>query len=101
MPSSRPDERQTTALPPPRAQKRPVETAWHGAALTDEYAWLRADNWQDVMQDPAVLAPEIRAYLEAENAYTDAMLAGNAALTETLFQEMKARIKEDLSLIHI
>ncbi len=99
MPSSPPDLTQPTPPQPPRAAKRPTETSWHGITLADEFAWLRADNWQEVMQEPAVLAPDIRAYLEAENAYTDAMLAGNAALTETLFQEMKARIKEDDSSV--
>ncbi len=99
MPSSKPDLDRPSAPQPPRAERRPVVTSWHGITLTDEFAWLRADNWQEVMQDPSVLVPEIRAYLEAENAYTDAMLAGNAALTEALFQEMKARIKEDDSSV--
>ena len=44
---------------------------------------------------PATLAADIRAYLEAENAYTEATLADTTALQETLFQEMKARLKED------
>ena len=35
--------------------KRPVTTEHHGIAITDNYGWLRADNWQDVMRDPAVL----------------------------------------------
>ena len=99
MPTTPPDVLQPSSPRPPRAAKRPAETSWHGITLTDEFAWLRAENWQEVMQDPSVLAPEIRAYLEAENAYTDTMLAGNAALTETLFQEMKARIKEDDSSV--
>jgi oligopeptidase B len=34
----------------------------------DNYAWLRAENWQEVMHDPASLGADIRAYLEAENA---------------------------------
>jgi oligopeptidase B len=63
--------------------------------LVDDYAWLRAANWQDVMRDPALLDPEIRAYLDAENAYTDAALSGTSALQGELFAEMKARIKPD------
>ena len=60
----------------PAAAKRPRgPSRWHGVDLIDDYAWLRADNWQDVMRDPAVLDPEIRAHLEAENAYTEAQLA--------------------------
>ena len=47
------------------------------------------------MRDPSLLDAEIRAYLEAENAHTEAVLADTNALQETLFQEMKARLKED------
>ncbi len=67
----------------------------HGIARVDDYAWLRAPNWQAVMRDPALLAPEIRAYLEAENAYTGAVMAETEQLQARLFNEMKGRIKED------
>ena len=49
---------------PPRAARRPNVATWHGIELIDDYAWLKADNWQDVMREPAVLDPEIRAYLK-------------------------------------
>jgi len=80
---------------PPLAERRPVTTVRHGVTLTDDYGWLRADNWQDVMRDPSVLAPEIRAYLEAENAYTETALAPTEALQAELFAEMKGRLKPD------
>ncbi|MDX2204236.1 MAG: S9 family peptidase [Hyphomicrobiaceae bacterium] len=83
----------------PIAARRLTACVHHGVELVDEYAWLRAPNWQEVMRDPAVLDPEIRAYLEAENAYTEAALAGTRGLQETLFAEMKARIKEDDSTV--
>jgi len=86
-------------LKPPIAAKRPVVTQHHGVTLTDDYAWLRADNWQEVMRDPATLDPEIRAYLEAENAYTAAEMADTEALQAALFKEMRARIKEDDSSV--
>ncbi|MEQ1649515.1 MAG: S9 family peptidase [Hyphomicrobiaceae bacterium] len=79
----------------PRAEKRPVTVSHHGVSVTDDYGWLRADNWQDVMRDPTALPAEIRAYLEAENAYTDAVLGDTKELQDKLFAEMKARIKED------
>ncbi len=88
-----------TSVAPPRAERRPVTSRHHGVDLVDPYAWLRADNWQDVMRDPSVLAADIRAYLEAENAYTEARLSGTAALQQTLFAEMKGRIKEDDSTV--
>ncbi|MGL4397664.1 MAG: S9 family peptidase [Hyphomicrobium sp.] len=83
------------APPPPIADERPVRTTHHGITIDDPYAWLRADNWQDVMRKPATLAADIRAYLDAENAYADAALADTAELQEQLFLEMKARLKED------
>ncbi len=84
---------------PPKADKRPVTMSNHGIERTDNYAWLRADNWQEVMRDPSVLADDIRAYLEAENDYTEAYFEDTTALQETLFEEMKARIKEDDSSV--
>lgn len=84
---------------PPLAQKRPVTIRHHGVAVTDDYAWLRADNWQQVMRDPAQLPAEIRAQLEAENAWVDAQMADTAALQDRLFAEMRGRIKEDDSSV--
>jgi oligopeptidase B len=79
----------------PRAEKRPVTTTHHGITITDDYAWLKAPNWQAVMRDPSVLDSAIRAYLEAENAHTEAALADARALQDALFAEMKGRIKQD------
>lgn len=86
-------------MKPPIAQKRPVTDTRHGHTRTDDYAWLRADNWQDVMRDPALLANDIRTHLEAENAFFEEQMRDTAALQETLFQEMKGRIKEDDSSV--
>jgi oligopeptidase B len=79
----------------PRAARRPLTSVHHGFGRVDDYAWLRASNWQQVMRDPARLDPSIRDYLEAENAYSNAVMAGTEALQATLFAEMKGRIKED------
>ena len=84
---------------PPRAAKKPVSRDVHGHTLTDNYGWLRADNWQEVMRDPSVLDADIRAYLEAENAWVDNTMAPTESLQETLFDEMKGRIKEDDSSV--
>ena len=83
----------------PRAARKPVTTTIHGIDLIDDYAWLRDAKWQDVMRDPSVLTPDIRAHLEAENAWTEAALSPTKALQETLFGEMKGRIKEDDSSV--
>ncbi|MFA7306511.1 MAG: S9 family peptidase [Hyphomicrobium sp.] len=94
-PASRDQVPATAETSPPEARREPVTATHHGVVLTDDYAWLRASNWQEVMRKPATLAADIRAYLEAENAYIDATLADTKALQETLFLEMKARLKED------
>lgn len=82
-------------LPAPRARQEPWTETRHSETRSDEYHWLRAGNWQEVFRDPALLAPEIRAHLEAENAYQEAMLADTAELRATLVAEMRGRIKED------
>ena len=51
------------------------------------------------MRDPAVLNPEIRTYLEAENDWVEQVMAPTEKLQKTLFDEMKARIKEDDSSV--
>ena len=79
---------------PPAAQQRPVTRALHGVTLTDEFAWLRAANWQEVLRDPKALPDDIRALLEAENAYAQAMLGPALALQTTLLAEMRGRILE-------
>ncbi|MDJ0933133.1 S9 family peptidase [Breoghania sp.] len=89
----------TKTQTPPRALKRPAAAAHHGITKTDDYAWLSADNWQEVMRDPSVLDADIRAYLEAENAHTDAAMADTEALQKTLFEELKGHIKQDDSSV--
>ena len=84
---------------PPAAARKPVTATLHGISRRDEYAWLKDPDWQRVMRDPAVLDPEIRAYLEAENAYKDAFLAPYADLRSALYDEMRGRIKEDDSTV--
>src|SRR5262245_52021558 len=70
---------------PPKAQRIAKFSVRHGVELVDEYAWLRAENWQEVMRDPTLLDQEIRAYLEAENAYCEAALADTVALQKALY----------------
>jgi oligopeptidase B len=86
-------------IDPPRAEKRQHADTRHGVTREDDYAWLKAENWQTVMQDPSVLAQDIRHYLEAENAYTERVMAPTKELQDKLFAEMKGRIKEDDSSV--
>ncbi|MES2751182.1 MAG: S9 family peptidase [Pseudomonadota bacterium] len=91
----------TTRLPAtaPVAPRRPHSFTHHGITVTDDYAWLKDDNWQEVLRDPSVLKPDIRAYLEAENAYTEAVLGHTNPLQQKLVAEMRGRIKEDDSSV--
>jgi oligopeptidase B len=68
---------------PPRAPQRPLTLNSHGEAREDPWFWLRDPN-----------DPETLAYLHAENAYTDAVMAPYQELQEALYQEMRGRIKE-------
>src|SRR6266568_6089428 len=77
-----------TVLEPPAARRTRSERTFHGDTFIDEYAWL-ADKEN----------PETIAFLEAENAYTEAMTAGQAGLRDAIFGEIKARTQEtDLSV---
>ena len=84
---------------PPRAEKRPRVETWHGHEKRDDYHWLKAENWQEVMHDPAVLPQDIRHFLEGENAYHESVMADTKALQDKLFAELKGRIKEDDSSV--
>ncbi len=84
---------------PPATEKRPVSDTHHGISRTDDYAWLRADNWQEMFREPSLLDAGIRTHLEAENVYQAALMADTAALRKQLFAEMKGRIKEDDSSV--
>ncbi|MEL7232439.1 MAG: S9 family peptidase, partial [Pseudomonadota bacterium] len=78
---------------PPVTEKKPYEQSRFGQSWTDEYAWLKDENWQAVLVDPSKLDADIRTHLVAENAYTEAVLSPLAALETTLFEEMKGRLE--------
>ena len=85
----------------PSAAAKPVSDTRHGITRTDDYAWMRADNWQAMFKDTSILDPEVRAYLEGENGYMEAAMADTKDLQKTLFAEMKGRIKEDDSSVPV
>ncbi|MFW5969300.1 MAG: S9 family peptidase [Halofilum sp. (in: g-proteobacteria)] len=88
-----------TSVQPPVAATVPVESVHHDHRRVDPYAWLRSDNWREAMQDPQQLPPDIRAYLEAENAWAEAATAVARPLRERLTAELRARIREDDSTV--
>nr|WP_246821030.1 S9 family peptidase [Bradyrhizobium iriomotense] len=88
-----------TPSKPPVAPRRPHSFTRHGITVTDDYAWLKDEKWQEVLRDPAVLDPDIRKYLDEENGYTESLLGHTASLQKTLVREMRGRIKEDDSSV--
>ena len=78
-----PDPSRLETLAPPVARREQHAAELHGDRRVDEYAWLREKS-----------KPEVRAYLEAENAYADAVTAPAAGLREKLYKEMLGRIKQ-------
>ncbi|HEV7383595.1 MAG TPA: S9 family peptidase, partial [Phenylobacterium sp.] len=84
---------------PPLAPKRPHRIEQLGRVRVDDYAWMKDENWQQVLRDPKTLRADVRTHLDAENVYTKAMLASTEALQAQMFAEMKGRIKEDDSSV--
>jgi len=83
------DEASREALSkPPIARREPVEHVLHADRRVDHYAWLRHEE-----------SPKVIAYLEAENAYTDALMKPTEGFQEKLYQEMLGRmLQTDLSV---
>ncbi|MES1197552.1 MAG: S9 family peptidase, partial [Pseudomonadota bacterium] len=84
---------------PPVAQKTPFSITQLGHTRVDDYHWMKDDNWQNVMRDPTLIRADIKAHLDAENAYTHAMMAPTLALQDRIYQEMRGRTKEDDSSV--
>jgi len=74
---------QQTTSQPPIAEKKPISVTLHGDTRVDHYAWIRDKK-----------NPEVIKLLEAENTYTDAIMAPAKDLEERLYQEMVGRLKE-------
>jgi oligopeptidase B len=73
---------------PPIARKQHTQTVLHGTTLVDDYAWLREKQ-----------NPEVAAYLEAENAYAQAVMAPLDGLRDQLYREMLSHVKQtDISV---
>jgi oligopeptidase B len=81
-----------TVLPPVAAQ-HPHSYTRHGVTISDPYHWLKDEGYPKVDDRPVL------DHLKAENTYFEAQMKPRAAQVETIFQEMKARLKEDESSI--
>src|SRR6185369_12494136 len=74
---------ENVSIKQPVAKKSPKTTTINGDTLVDDYFWMREKN-----------NPEVLAYLEAENAYTDALMKPTEGFQDSLYKEMVGRIKE-------
>ncbi len=82
-----------SASQPPVAARVPHSYTRHGEIVEDPYAWLRDPDYPDV-KDPRILG-----YLEAENAFFESEMKPLRPLVETIFNEMKGRVKDDDSSV--
>ncbi|MFT6302640.1 MAG: oligopeptidase B [Granulosicoccus sp.] len=80
---------------PPIAKRIPVESQIHGVETCDDYGWLRADNWQECVDDPSRLPADIKHYLDSENDWFESVMADTKDLQDSLVAEMKGRIQAD------
>ncbi len=96
---ARPSGASMTQPVPPVARKIPVRIEQLGRVRTDDYQWMKDDNWQAVLRDPTLIKADVKAHLTEENAYREAMLAPTLPLQAAMFEEMKGRIKQDDSSV--
>ena len=80
---------------PPAARKKKYNSTFHGDRRTDDYAWLKDENWHSIINNPSRLKPDIREYLVAENVYTDQIMSDTEQLQSNIYKELRSRIKEN------
>ena len=79
----------------PQLVKKPEKKSCHGIEWEDNYSWIHQKNILEVLKDGSKLIPEVRDYLEKENAYTEFHLKDTKEMQKKLFDEIKGRIKLD------
>ena len=79
----------------PYLKKKPELKSCHNVAWEDNYSWIHQKDILEVLKDSEKLDPEVRKYLEEENAYTNFHLSDTKNIQEELFNEIKGRIKLD------
>ena len=55
----------------PRLRKQPEKKSCHGYNWVDDYSWVHQDNCLEILRDTSKVNPEVRKYIESENAYTN------------------------------
>ena len=79
----------------PQLEKKPELKSCHNVNWEDNYSWVHQSNILEVLRDSSKLVPQVRDYLEEENAYTEYHLKDTKDIQKQLFNEIKGRIKLD------
>ena len=79
----------------PQLEKKPELKSCHNVNWEDNYSWIHQSNILEVLRDSSKLVPQVRNYLEEENAYTEYHLKDTKDIQKQLFNEIKGRIKLD------
>ena len=79
----------------PQLQKKLEIKSCHNIEWEDNYSWIHQNNILEVLKDKSKLDPEVKKYLENENAYTEHHLKDTKDIQKKLFNEIKGRIKLD------
>ena len=79
----------------PQLEKKPEIKSCHDKKWQDNYSWIHQKNILEVLKDSSKLLPEVKKYLEEENAFTEYNLKDTKELQKKLFKEIKGRIKLD------
>ena len=83
----------TSPTSPPTAEKRDYSYTHHGITISDPYHWLKDQSY------PTIDDEDVLDHLKAENAWFETRMAPQQALVDELYEEMKARVKEDDSTV--
>ena len=79
----------------PYLKKKLEIKSCHNTEWEDNYSWIHQENILEVLRDKSKLDPEVKKYLEEENAYTEHHLNDTKKIQKILFDEIKGRIKLD------
>jgi len=79
----------------PQLVKKPENKSCHNVQWIDDYSWIHQEDILEVLKNSQKLNPEVRKYLEEENAFTEHHMSDTKKIQKDLFKEIKGRIKLD------
>ena len=79
----------------PQLAKKPENKSCHNVQWIDDYSWIHQEDILEVLKNSQKLNPEVRKYLEEENAFTEHHMSDTKKIQKDLFKEIKGRIKLD------